>query len=220
MMDEIQISPMPGWNPQDSDPPTPIWHTLGWAQCMGNSSQNDLNFVGMIDPAVREFAKMNTFTYYAGLETWLKQLWFAAEEKAGRVPTDAKFKLWLGKNQSFNKISELQATYMNEVLVGSAWRASWKKKVSFQEIWDYLDNRRICSYAIDIPRKGQENMKHLLNGAGKGEDENGRYILTLDSYGNLNTNYKDKNGHKVKYHESLIGKYLTTRIFIIPREIT
>lgn len=196
MIEETKINPMIAWNPQDSDPKTAFWKTPGWAQCMGNADQNDLNFVGMIDEAVKEFARMGTFDYYVNLELYLKKLGF-------------------DPNVSWeNKISKYHAQFMNSVLTRSKWEVEWKEKTSFEEIFAYLENRLICSFGISMPRKQKTIFQHYLNGVGRGEDANGRYILVTDSYGNLMKNYSDKNGYQLPYHETLIGKYITSGIFL------
>ncbi len=164
-------------NDQRNDPPTPIWKTLGWAECMGNTFQNIANWTGACyQEQFGAFSKTNTFSYYAGFETWLNGHGFSP------------------KNKSANKISDLHAKYMNELfrMNGVPLEIIVTRPGSKKMLIEALSEERPCGVGTQITPDG-----HIITALEY--DEKTDLFKTSDSYGNAKTMYKNHDGFGVDY---------------------
>lgn len=183
----LLIHPIVLWNPQRTDPRTPIRKIQGFQQCMGNSVQNSLRYLGQTFAKLRTVANMDTFSYYHGFEQYLSET---------------------GRNSDIDiYVMQNHTEYLNLILSTNKVKIHASYLVADVDIiLDYLETTgRIGICGIGVPRKGQRDFRHIINVVGITADRNG--IVAIDPYGYYP--YAQRFGYCVVYSIEWLKKFST-----------
>ncbi|NCN11248.1 MAG: hypothetical protein GW938_15530 [Leptospira sp.] len=189
--------PMPDcdWNPQRPDPPTPFWKLLGYQQCMGNTIQNLINWIGRVDSTMSHLAKMDTFSYYHGFELYLQQ----QNIKPGSIDV---------------YVFEKHVEWANVMLQGSQYELNYKRNLKNKITFTYND---VVSYLVAYERPaglGTTLTKsgHIITALNQVQNSQKEWLVVTDPYGHFP--YRQRFGHRVMYAKELLVDKLSSVVMI------
>jgi hypothetical protein len=193
------LVPPVGWNPQRPDPKTPYWKLLGWQQCMGNTVQNLLNWIGKVDPAMSSVAKMDTFSYYHGFELYL--------QKKNIKPGDVDI-----------YVLEQHVAWANEMLHNSEFELEMRRNsgkeiaITFDGLVAYHNStRRPAGLGTKLTKSG-----HIITSLDHVENTKQDWLVVSDPYGHFP--YRQAFGHRVMYSRELLSDKITAAVLIQRKE--
>lgn len=185
------------WNPQRPDPKTPYWKLLGYQQCMGNTMQNLLNWLGKVDAKLSSLAKMDTHSYYYQFELWMKQ---------SGIQPGSNLIYFLGKHVEY---ANLLCKLANSEYSFEYFRNSKQEQVfQFDSIMDYhLATNRPAGLGTALTKVG-----HIMTSICELRTSNQDYLVVSDPFGHFP--YRQTFGHNLLYSRELLANKLNSVVFI------